>query len=167
LPKEDVFQFDVVFFEYPKPQVYAKDRMIPRSEILLKDLRETPAEEIVLKDLLGELHVNSRNRVPVVGKNGEPKFIIHRSMIDKFFSDMVLRGEELESLRSATLSQLLDDTEMAKMFEMTFVTVTKEATIDEARKAMREIPDCRDVFVTKDGTRASPVIGWLTNLILA
>jgi hypothetical protein len=31
---------------------------------------------------------------------------------------------------------------------------------------MDSIPDCRDVFVTQNGDKDEPVLGWVTNIIL-
>ena len=58
------------------------------------------------------------------------------------------------------MADLLNDPGMRTMFERTFAVVSRKATLDEARDAMKD--DVRDVFVTSTGSRDDPVEGWLT-----
>jgi hypothetical protein len=52
------------------------------------------------------------------------------------------------------------------MFEATFETVAEDATLADAKTKMDKLPQCLDIFVTKNGTKNEPIIGWLTNLII-
>jgi len=52
------------------------------------------------------------------------------------------------------------------LFEKSFVTVPEDATLGEAKRAMEQTSGCQDVFLTRTGKRAEPIIGWLTNAIV-
>ena len=45
--------------------------------------------------------------------------------------------------------------------------VSQRATLADAKDAMESTPNCQDVFVTKNGKREKPVVGWLTNVRIA
>lgn len=38
------------------------------------------------------------------------------------------------------------------------------ATMADAKAIMSSFANCRDVFVTENGQRSEPVIGWVTNV---
>ena len=84
-------------------------------------------------------------------------------MIDKFVAEKIW---ELPGASPAdfTLAHLLAEPEMKDIFENTFVVVSEQATLAEAKCAMIARPGCSDVFVTQNGKRDEPVIGWLTNV---
>lgn len=41
------------------------------------------------------------------------------------------------------------------------------ATLGQARDQMQRVSNCNDVFVTSSGNPDEPVLGWLTNNLLA
>ena len=144
----------------PRPVPVTK-RMIRLEQMFHKNLSETPGDSIRLADLLVELKNDGRSRVPMLGEQSMPKFIVHRSMIQEFITDCVLSGER--DVASLTVHDLLVESQSAAMFRHTFAVVDRSADMDQALAAMNVIPGCQDVFVTTDGTANGSVVGWLTN----
>jgi hypothetical protein len=138
--------------------------MLEAGEFFSKSLGQISPAAVVLKDLVGEMTKLGRNRMPVVSAEGHPLYIVHRSMIEQFMLSHALSGAGGKSLDELTLADLLDDPKMTEIFAGTFAVVSKEATLADAKAAMRKTPNCLDVFVTDTGRRDEPVLGWLTNI---
>ena len=164
---QKVLQFDLYFLNLSDPRaIRAKDQMIEMGKFFYKDLgRETP-EAIRLGDLRAELNKSGLNRIPVLDGEGRPVYIVHRSMIDKFVADSAWTRPEV-SPGSFTLADLLAEPSMKEMFESTFVVVGRRSNLAEVKSAMVARPGCLDAFVTENGRRDEPVIGWLTNVDIA
>jgi hypothetical protein len=158
-------QFDLYFYNLSDPQaMLATQRMIPASDFLYKNLGESTPESIKLKDLVGELKQRKHHRIPILDGDGHPLYIIHKSMIDQFLADNIVWAEAGKSAADFTLADLLAEPELKKMFETTFVVISAQCTVAEAKSVMKTRPGCMDVFVTENGRRDEPVIGWLTNV---
>lgn len=85
-------------------------------------------------------------------------------MIHAFIAKQVLTPGAGGNPSDLSLADLLADGEMKQVFESTFAVVSTKATMADVRKAMLAVPGCNDVFVTKNGEREGPVLGWLTNV---
>lgn len=156
-------QFDIYFYNLSDPRaVPVTSRMIPISDFFYKILDESNSKLLKLKELIQELDSRGLNRLPIFNEKGHPKYIVHRSMIDKFIVKQVLSS--LGDPKDLTLESLFSDKEMKDMFEKTFVVVKRQATLEEAKKAMLDTPGCSDIFVTTEGNLNEPVLGWLTNV---
>ena len=84
-----------------------------------------------------------------------------------FLSRGLLRLFQSSQLKELSLKDLLDDDEeLRKLFETSFATVKEDANLADAKIEMDKVQNCLDVFVTRNGTKNEPVIGWLTNLII-
>src|SRR5437763_16815715 len=92
-----------------------------------------------------ELKSQGKGRLPLLDENRRIKYIIHRASIDEFIV------ANLANAAILTMADLLNDAGMRSMFERTFAVVSRKATLDEARAAMKG--DIRDVFVTSTGSR--------------
>ncbi len=167
LPFGGSVQFDLYFYNLSDPRaISVTDKMIPMGRFFYKNLGEGAPDVITLKELVGELNEQKHNRIPVLDGDGHPKYIIHRSMIDRFVTQKVLATGSV-SLEEFTLADLLSVPEMRLIFEETFVVVSMQASVAEAKSAMVARAGCSDVFVTRGGSRDEPVIGWLTNVDIA
>ncbi|HJQ34097.1 MAG TPA: TIR domain-containing protein [Pyrinomonadaceae bacterium] len=156
--------FDIYFYNLSDPHAVPVElKMIHMGAFFYKSLSQVRPESLKLVELLGELEQRGLNRIPLFSAEAHPLYIIHRSMIDKFLVQRMLAGV---TPNDVTLADLLADREMTKVFEETFVAVRRQASLAEARDAMVARPGCNDVFVTEDGGRDEPVIGWLTNVDL-
>lgn len=166
VPFAGSIQFDLYFYNLSDPRaVPVTSRMIPIDDFFYKKLGEIDPGSVRLKVLVDELELQKLNRMPIFNAQDHPLYIVHRSMIDKFIVARMWSGGG-ESPQDLTLGHLLSEPEMKQMFENTFVVVSRQATLAEARSAMIEKPGCSDVFVTERGTRDEPVLGWLTNVDL-
>jgi hypothetical protein len=162
--EKETVHFDLYFYNLSDPHaMLATRRMIPISDFLYKNLGESPPESIKLKDLVGELKQRGHNRIPVLDGGRNPLYIVHKSMIDQFVADNVW-GNSAGTPDDFTLADLLAVPDLKKMFEDTFVVISTQCSIAEAKSAMKARPGCSDVFVTENGRRDEPVIGWLTNV---
>jgi hypothetical protein len=139
--------------------------MIPAGQIVAYDLgADEQASAVLLKDIHSKMTGASppRQRLPIRNVSGAAVYVIHESTLLAFAQSV---GEAPDSL-TKTLGELLAVQEYKELVEaMGFVAET--ATIAEARTAMASVKQCNDVFVTSHGKREEPVIGWLTNTLLA
>jgi len=142
----------------------AKDKMIPKAQMLFGTL---PADQINLLKVLDKLKQEKKgDRYPILNDKEHPVYIIHRSAIDGYLVSKA-RQDSSPKLDALTLKSLLDDdADLKKLFETSFETVKEDATLAEAKSAMDRTPKCQDVFVTKNGTKQEPVLGWITNAII-
>lgn len=161
VPANGGLQLHLYFVPMSPRPVPVTECMIRLEEMFYKNLSETPGESIQLANLLVEMKNDGRSRVPMLGEERMPKFIVHRSMIQEFITDCALSGER--TISSLTVHDLLVGSQNAAMFRHTFAVVGRSADMDQALSAMNDIPGCQDVFVTTDGTTNGAVVGWLTN----
>jgi hypothetical protein len=127
------------------------------------------AGKTIHENIIGFMNENKKNRLPIIDSKKYPKFIIHKSLAEKFISDKALGGSSSEELKALSLKELIDDTELGKIIKESFITVKKDVTMKSAKDRLEDLANeksisCQDVFVTEDGTRDSAVIGWLTNV---
>lgn len=146
----------------------ARLKMIPKAQMVLLNITgDKPLDKIkIVDDILGTFIQKERNRLPILDENDYPKYMIHRSMIDKYLTRKNIEGGlSTDQLKKLSLKDLLDDDEkLRKLFETSFVTIKEDANLADAKTEMDKVENCLDVFVTRNGTRNEPVIGWLTNL---
>jgi hypothetical protein len=76
----------------------------------------------------------------------------------------VLQGGGTKDPSNFTLEDLLADPDMKSMFEKTFVVVSRQSTLAQAKAAMVAREGCSDVFVTDWGSPQEAVRGLLTNV---
>jgi hypothetical protein len=111
----------------------------------------------------GILEKTGRNRLPILDNNGKVLYVLHRSFIDKF---LVKRAEASgTALADTTLKDILDVPDLMSIFQ-TFAVVGKRARLFDIKQAMDGNPNCSDAFITQDGSRATPAVGWVTNVIV-
>jgi hypothetical protein len=160
MPAEGLVQFDIYFFELSNPQsITVSERMIDVSNIYLKRLDET-TRKMRLRDLRDEMSGFDKERLPIIGEDQRPLYILHRSMLERYMLDQQLCGEPLDEL---TVGAFLEQAATGSLAE-TFVTLTPTASLADAQQAMTGT--IRDAFITVDGSRSSPILGWLTNVRL-
>lgn len=141
--------------------ILAKDKMIPRDKMFILDSPETEK----LRDILTKLTAAARgSRIPFLQTNYVPRYIIHRSVIDRFLANKAIGG--VQNLADLTLDDLLKDPEIKKGIDQGFATVKEDATLADVKKEMDKNPNCQDVFVTQSGGKNEPILGWITNGIL-
>lgn len=157
-----------------------KLQSVPVSKVLIpiKDIdyfrfsAEKPDEGKVFlsADLIGILQGKNRNRLPILDQNDKPRYVLHRSLIDRFFSEKSLPPATPPiNLSTLTLKDMIENSseEVKKFARVSFGTVKETDTLADAKREMDRENGRLDVLVTKDGTINSPVVGWITNLIVS
>ncbi len=120
----------------------------------------------VQSDLLqGFFAKNAFNRVLIVTPARVARYILHRSMFDKYIATRALE-KPAPKLEDLTLADVLSDA-YYKRIALAFGSVNRDAYLAAVKATMDGNPDCSDVVVTDDGTKATPVVGWVTNVIVA
>ena len=146
----------------------AMEAMIPLEGPNTSKLVLDRAPNTILLTELIQTHFNAtgRNRLPVLDTKGAVKFVLHRSLIDKYLSEHLMANEGARSPLQASLQDLLTDQEYQKI-AAAFETVGRTDSLHLAKQKLDSIRECADVFVTEDGTRRGRAIGWITNVIIA
>jgi hypothetical protein len=168
LPFAGTVQFDLYFCNLSDPRaVPVASRMTPIDKVFHRRLNEINPQTLRLKDLVQDLAINQRNRLPILSADGAPLYIIHRSFIEQFIVKALLQNDPTKDPSALTLAELLADPEMKPRFEKSFAVIKRQSTLAEARAAMIAREGCSDVFVTDAGTPQEPVQGLLTNAKIA
>ncbi|MFI2281378.1 hypothetical protein [Nocardia beijingensis] len=138
------------------------DVMIRREQMIV---RVTPNGEssraITVESIAAIITVTGKKRVPILDEKGAVKYVVHKSLLDSY-----ARTVGLDEYAHATVGDLLTNAENKRLAEaIGFVSIA--ATAGEARDQMQRVNDCNDIFVTSSGYPSEPVLGWLTNNLLA
>ena len=130
---------------------------------------EAGEDTLTLSTLIGEF--KTFNRLPILSSGLLPLYIIHKSVITRFISEVALgkhdnfKGKKVEEL---TLNDFNSISENKIQIEKGFITVKSNINLAQAKKEMEQVQEtsCSDVFVTEDGSRKTKVTGWITNQII-
>jgi hypothetical protein len=93
--------------------------------------------------------------------------VIHQSLLYKYIAS---RSIELQKQHqhfdfdAATLQDLLDHDDMGSLVKESLAFVQLNATIADAKRAMEQIENCQDVYVTQTRTKDGALLGWLINV---
>lgn len=142
----------------------AKEKMIPRDKMFTKS---APVDALKVADVLDELDKQRKgNRVPILGNNNSPKYIIHRSVFDKFLSDLVRAPKPGTNVADLTIQDMLNQDPQIERVAESFGVIRADGTLADAMDVMSRNPDCQDVFVTPSGSKDEEILGWITNVII-
>ena len=161
-PDTGAMRFEVFFF-VAEPEAFAGERMILREQISSGKADPEKCKDTTLESLLAKFDESGHSRMPYFGEGDEPRFIVHRSMVDRFALSATRGGKELVNL---TVADLLADEKLRPMFEESFAVTSADASLDDVRGKMASIKNCQDVFITEDGGPDSAVTGWITNTMI-
>lgn len=112
----------------------------------------------------GVLNKLNKNRLPILDDLGRIKYVIHRSIIDKYIAEQAISGNA--DVKSLTLSDMIISNNYAQIASA-FGTVGKTTKLIAVKQQIDGNPNCSDVFVTEDGTKNGRAVGWITNVIVA
>lgn len=102
-------------------------------------------------------------RLPVLKSNGTPLMVVHRSVLN----DFLLTKKESDPNKKASDFKLSDLVAAYPWLSSdSFATVNPVASAADAKAKMEQLKGCSDVLVTQDGTAATPVTRWITNVDL-
>ena len=105
-----------------------------------------------------------RQRLPVLDAEGRGKYVLHRSTIDAFVAPKKRPPDVDESTLS--LKDLLEDAKIKDYIVNSFLPLTPDATLADAKDLLDKNPQCLDILVTQDGTKNGSVVGWITNVMV-
>jgi hypothetical protein len=140
------------------------EKMIPRSAAYIAN--HDPDKLSLLDAVAGLDKEKKGNRLPVLTRDDRPRYVIHRSTIDRFVAKAAASGKSAEDLQRLTLDNLINDPAFTPALGNTFAIVPETATLADAKRAMESFPACQDVFITRTGASNEPVSGWITNVII-
>jgi hypothetical protein len=150
-----------------EPQTPVRHVMLPRESIVSYNLGtgEDPGT-VKLVDLYRKMRAEQRQRLPIVAESGAVLYVVHESTT----VSVARRNDPGDPAQfTETIGDLLRRPafrEYKKAIEaIGFVGI--DATLADARKAMRSVERCNDVFVTMGGRKDDQMVGWLTNTDLA
>lgn len=148
--------------------------MIPRASMDGLTLEEgQELAELKIMDLLSVLSKLRRKRLPIFNADGSGAMVLHNSSLDHCLVEAALDSNSgspvmRESLESLTLGQAAErDSELAQILSQGIAFVQKSDSLLQAQERIKESQWCNDVFVTQSGSPNEPVLGWITNVIIA
>ena len=89
--------------------------------------------------------------------------LVHRSVLNDFLLNKKT-ADPGKNAKDYNLSDLVKDYPWLQ--QNSFATVSPTASAAQAKDAMAQKKGCSDVFVTMDGTSATAVTRWITNVDL-
>lgn len=142
--------------------VPVQSKMITRDKMFFKP---DPIDGLKIADVLKDLETAKKgDRIPVLTSTNAIKYIMHRSILDRYLAD---KGSSAGGTANLTFADLFKDKpDFQQLFSRSFATVKPDATLADAQSAMESVKDCEDVFVTAQGGRDNEVLGWITDNII-
>lgn len=148
--------------------VEEKLQAIPAAKVMIRlseMLYFTYTDDLKVQEILNKLKASGKGvRLPFLGDNKQPIYMLHKSAIDDAIVQSGSAGTNFSALTLKGLFEKVPDLE--KLARNSFGVIGKEATLADAQSEMRRIDNCQDVFVTENGRKDSPVMGWITNNIV-
>ena len=155
----------VQFDEFAATRVVA--RMIPLKNVVCHRIEKVPLEQLKVVDLAKRFRGERLSRMPFLTNDDRVKLIVHRSMVDRYVAGMVTAGNAESIAGISVLDMLRDDAALKTLFESSFAAVGPGARLRDVKAIMASSHDVQDVFVTATGKLDDPIIGWITNTMLA
>ena len=120
--------------------------------------------EELIKDGFEKDKSRPRQRLPILDAEGRGKYVLHRSTIDAFVAPKKNPPDVDETTMS--VKDLLEDSKMKDYIVNSFLPLTADATLADAKDLLDKNPQCLDILVTQDGTKNGNVVGWITNVMV-
>ncbi len=141
-----------------------REVMIPKSSIEAYVLEEgKSADKIRISDLFKRMQAAKRQRLPIVRADWSVAYVVHMATLRAFADTDAAMTLDATDKR---LSDLLAVPDLAA-YVSAIAVVGPNATVGDARNALSAVAHCNDVFVTRSAQRTDPIVGWLTNTLLA
>ena len=143
--------------------------------ILLKDIKTIIPEngkgitDIKLNDIITFMDKEKVSRLPLFGPQNTGLYVIHRSMIDKFISELTVKSDfDKNIIDTLTIKDLLEKSsdDIKRYIENSIKFISENSTLKDAQTEMNKSQECQDVFVTTNGKPDEPVQGWVTNITI-
>jgi len=167
LPAQSLRTFDVNLLRFDEfAATRAVSRMIPFEQLAYHRIDLLPPEQIKVKELLERFRRDGHSRLPFLTSDKRVKMVVHRSTVANYIADKVTSGEPVD-VANLSLRDLIEEDANAKNLFAGFATVGPSARLREVSAAMGRKREIQDVFVTTTGKADDPILGWITNAMLA
>jgi hypothetical protein len=168
VPATASLQFDVYFYPFSLLDATpSANRMVRRADMFCRVLQPDEERQVLILDLLRELEEKRYSRLPFMDPSDRLVYIVHRSVLDQFVARKVGRGKTADLPTCSLADALAEQPDVRTMFTTTAAFISSGATLGEAKLAMAATRNCYDVFVTETGRPEEPVLGWITDVIIA
>jgi len=110
-------------------------------------------------------------RIIILDSHNVVRLLVYRSIVERYISQVATgasapaSGHNLDQL---TLKDLITSSaDMQQLITGSFGFVAQSATLADAKQVMDKIRNCGDVFVTQTGQPTEPLLGWVTDNLIA
>jgi hypothetical protein len=168
LPTMQCQQFDVNLVPYDElaaTRVVA--RMIPLSDIVCHRIDQMQLSTLKVRDLARRFKTERLSRMPFLTDSNRITMIVHRSMVDHYLASKLIDDESANVSNLSVAEMLQHDAELKRLFETSFQVIAQTARLSDVNGVLAANHEIQDVFVTATGNRDEPVMGWITNAMLA
>lgn len=140
----------------------SSDVMIPLDEI--KAFKLSPEDEHgngtdFKKDIIDKFS-EEITRVPIIDHKNRIKYIIHKSLAYEYLSSIKVQDNP------PSLNDFISYNDNMSYTSKTIAFIKVNSKLSEAKIAMDHTPHSQDIIITIDGKKSSPVIGWITNVLI-
>lgn len=137
--------------------------MIPVKEI--KYLVYNKEKNNKIKDILKYPAFAPFNRYAILDEQKVFQYIIHRSTFHLYIAEKVENGVDPAEINTTTLEDMIGNSsnKIRNLFLKGYNFVSKTDNLLKAKKAMDDVPECQDIFVTETGKPTEPILGLITN----
>lgn len=147
--------------------VRAVSRMIPLANISGHRVDLIGPELLRIQDLSIRLHKERLTRMPFLTDANRVKLMVHRSAIDAFVTSKSAEGRIQDYLTLSLANLMEQDPALKLQFETSFAAVGPDSRLSDVKSIMIADLRIQDVFVTKTGLRDDPILGWITDAMIA
>lgn len=144
-------------------------KMRPFSAITFEQIDAGGEDKETLVTLLKKF--SRFERIIILDSHNVVRLLVYRSIVERYISQVAtgastpVSGHTLEQL---TLKDLIaSSSDMQQLVTGSFGFVAQSATLADAKQVMDKIPKCGDVFVTQTGQPTEPLLGWVTDNLIA
>ena len=107
------------------------------------------------------------SRMPFLTNDNRVKLMVHESMIARYISQKVIGGGATKVGEVTVAEMVEDEPSLKRLFETSFGAVAATARLRDVNAIMGGENQVQDVFVTETGRHDEPIVGWITNAMLA
>jgi hypothetical protein len=136
--------------------VPATEKMIKIEEIFKEEEAHINQK---LADILAKFDDSKEiwSRLPIFNEGKQIRHLIHRKTIDKF-----INRTEPSKKENLTIEDLLNNSELK---QDKYDVIREISTLADVKEKMDQ-SSCKDIFITKNGNKDEPVLGWITDTII-
>lgn len=107
------------------------------------------------------------SRIPVLNSDGSGRYMIRGAELYAALNAAQINIKSLETGQRSLQDLFNSNPNLESVAKRSFRVVSADATLSEAKSTMEADPRCKDIFVTEHGDPGEPVMGWLTDTLIA